>query len=104
MKRLLMLIRKPLNLSLVSILLLATSTGITFAQTLRQQANQSGMLVGAAVNPSLFAEGVYAATLTREFNMVEPENMMKWGAIRPDRNTFTSSLAIKWSTSQRHTR
>ena len=88
MKRLLMLIRKPLNLSLVSILLLATSTGITFAQTLRQQANQSGMLVGAAVNPSLFAEGVYAATLTREFNMVEPENMMKWSAIRPDRSIF----------------
>ena len=89
---------------MVSILLLAAGTGSTFARSLRGDAEKRRVLVGAAVNPALFAEATYAATLTREFNMVEPENMMKWGAIRPDRNTFTSSLAIKWSTSQRHTR
>jgi endo-1,4-beta-xylanase len=83
-----MLIRKSLSLSLVLILLLATSTGSICAQTLREQGDKSGILVGAAVNPSLFAEAPYAATLTREFNMLEPEIMMKWGAIRPDRNTF----------------
>ena len=59
-----------------------------FAQTLREQADKIGVLVGAAVEPRLFSEPEYAATLAREFNMVEPENAMKWGAIRPDRRTF----------------
>ena len=59
-----------------------------FAQTLREQADKVGVLVGAAVEPGLFSEPEYAATLAREFNMVEPENAMKWGAIRPDRATF----------------
>ena len=83
-----MLIRKSLNLSLVSILLLATITGRTFAQSLRDDADKSGMLVGAAVNPRLFGETIYASTLAREFNMVEPENVMKWGAIRPVQDKF----------------
>src|SRR3984893_6618454 len=83
-----MLIGKPLNLSLVSILLLAISTGGTFAQTLRDDADKRRILVGAAVNPRLFAEAPYASTLAREFNMVEPENVMKWGAIRPAQDKF----------------
>ena len=82
-----MLIKKSLSLSLIS-LLLATSTGITFAQSLREQADKSGLLVGTAVNPALFAEVPYASTLAREFNMVEPENAMKWAAIRPARDKF----------------
>lgn len=60
----------------------------SFAQSLREQADKSGMLIGTAVNPSRVAEAPYAATLAREFNMVEPENVMKWGAIRPNRETF----------------
>ncbi len=62
--------------------------GTSSAQSLREQANKSGILVGAAVNPSLFAEAPYASLLAREFNMLEPENMMKWGAIRPNRETY----------------
>jgi endo-1,4-beta-xylanase len=83
-----MLIGKPLNLSLVSILLLAVSTGGIFAQTLRHDGDKRRILVGAAVNPRLFAEAPYASTLAREFNMVEPENVMKWGAIRPAQDKF----------------
>ena len=30
-----------------------------------------------------FSEPLYADTLAREFNLIEPENAMKWGAIRP---------------------
>lgn len=83
-----MLIGKPLNLSLVSILLLSTGTGSTFAQSLRDAADKRRILIGAAVNPRLFGEALYASTLAREFNMVEPENVMKWGAIRPVQDTF----------------
>jgi endo-1,4-beta-xylanase len=58
------------------------------AQSLREQADRNGILIGAAVNPARFTEALYAATLAREFNMVEPENAMKWGAIRPNRESF----------------
>jgi endo-1,4-beta-xylanase len=60
----------------------------SLAQSLREQAEKHGILIGSAVNPSLFAEAPYASALAREFNMVEPENTMKWTALRPDRNTF----------------
>ena len=69
-------------------LLLAQAGGRVFAQSLRVYADRIGVLVGAAVNPTLFGEDPYASTLAREFNMVEPENVMKWGAIRPARDAF----------------
>ncbi|HAF21560.1 MAG TPA: hypothetical protein DCK93_01410 [Blastocatellia bacterium] len=81
-------IRKSPGLSLVLILLLTTGLGTTVAQTLRDDADKRRILVGAAVNPALFAEVPYASTLAREFNMVEPENVMKWGAIRPAQDKF----------------
>jgi endo-1,4-beta-xylanase len=46
------------------------------------------MLVGAAVRPSLFSEAAYSATLAREFNMVEPEDAMKWWTIRHNEGSF----------------
>jgi endo-1,4-beta-xylanase len=58
------------------------------AQSLRQQADTLGISIGAAVRPSLFSERLYAATLGREFNMVEPEDAMKWAVIRRERSTF----------------
>jgi endo-1,4-beta-xylanase len=53
--------------------------------TLRQAADPAHLLVGAAVRPSLFSEAAYSETLSREFNMVEPEDAMKWWTLR--RNT-----------------
>jgi endo-1,4-beta-xylanase len=47
-------------------------------QSLRETADRIGLLVGAAVDPRHFSEPEYADTLAREFNMVEPENAMKW--------------------------
>jgi endo-1,4-beta-xylanase len=50
--------------------------------TLRQAADRAGLLVGAAVRPSLFSEAAYSETLAREYNMVEPEDAMKWWVLR----------------------
>jgi endo-1,4-beta-xylanase len=58
------------------------------AQTLRQASEHSGILIGAAVNARYLAETAYTATLAREFNMVEPEDAMKWSVLRPDRYSF----------------
>jgi endo-1,4-beta-xylanase len=60
----------------------------SLAQTLRRRADVRGVLVGAAVDPRRFNEPAYASTLAREFNMVEPENVMKWGTLRPGPETF----------------
>jgi endo-1,4-beta-xylanase len=84
--------RRGLNVvvGLAAVLLLVQATGGQpgAAQSLRQEADRLGRLVGAAVDPSRFSEASYASTLAREFNMVEPENAMKWAAIRPDQQTF----------------
>lgn len=76
------------NISRCLVLVLVTSAGITSAQTLRDIADKREILIGAAVNPARFGEPVYAATLAREFNMIEAENVMKWRAIRPSRDKF----------------
>jgi endo-1,4-beta-xylanase len=58
------------------------------AQSLRQEAENAGVLVGTAVRPSQFSETAYASTLAGEFNMVEAEDAMKWALLRPDRATY----------------
>ena len=57
-------------------------------RTLRDAASSSGILIGSAVRPSLFSEAAYAATLGREFSMLEAEDAMKWPAIQPDVDKF----------------
>ena len=59
------------------------------AQTLRQAADHAGVLVGTAVRPSLLSsEHAYAETLGREYNLVEPEDAMKWWTLRPSADAF----------------
>ena len=58
------------------------------AQTLSQAAARINLQVGTAVNPALFSEPQYARTLAREFNMIEPENAMKWTATEPAPGEF----------------
>ncbi len=62
--------------------------GACAAQTLRQAAGKIGLLVGAAANPDLFSEAAYSQTLARQFNMIEPENAMKWRATEPKEGVF----------------
>jgi endo-1,4-beta-xylanase len=57
-------------------------------QSVRQAADSAGVLVGTAVRPSQFPEARYTATLAREFNMVEPEDAMKWWVLHPAADRF----------------
>jgi endo-1,4-beta-xylanase len=50
---------------------------------LRDLAGPHGFLVGAAVNPSLLSMDAYARTLGSEFNLVVPENAMKFAETEP---------------------
>ena len=56
--------------------------------TLREAASGSGVLIGTAVRPYLLSEPAYSATLAHEFNMVEPEDALKWWTIRPTAESF----------------
>jgi len=58
------------------------------AQTLSKEADKAGLLIGTAVRPSQFSEPSYASTLTREYNMVEAEDAMKWWVLRPDPGVY----------------
>jgi endo-1,4-beta-xylanase len=62
-------------------------------QSLREAAQGSGLLIGAAVRPALLSEAAYASTLAREFNMVEPEDALKWEAVHPEPQSFDFSQA-----------
>ena len=62
-------------------------------KSLREVAQQSGMLMGAAARPEQLTEPAYAATLAREFNMLEPEDAMKWEVVRPDSQSFAFTQA-----------
>jgi endo-1,4-beta-xylanase len=62
-------------------------------QTLRQGAERAGVLVGAAAQPWDLSQPAYAITLSREFNMLEPEDALKWLALRPNEKSFDFSSA-----------
>src|SRR5271157_3170975 len=62
-------------------------------QTLREAAQNSGLLVGTAVRPAQLAEPAYASTLAREFNMLEPEDVLKWEVVHPAPQDFDFSQA-----------
>jgi endo-1,4-beta-xylanase len=61
--------------------------------SLREAAQHSGLLIGTAVRPDQLSEAAYATTLAREFNMVEPEDALKWEVVHPQPNSFDFSQA-----------
>jgi endo-1,4-beta-xylanase len=61
--------------------------------SLREAAQGAGMLIGAAVRPAQLSEAAYASTLAREFNMVEPEDALKWEVVHPGRQSFDFAQA-----------
>jgi endo-1,4-beta-xylanase len=61
------------------------------AQTLREEADRLGMLVGGAVDPELFGQAAYANAFATQLNMLEPENDMKFTVIHPAPNTYNFS-------------
>lgn len=56
--------------------------------TLRDAAQHSGILLGAAARPAKLSEPAYDLTLAREFNMLEPEDGLKWEVLRPNLQSF----------------
>jgi endo-1,4-beta-xylanase len=70
------------------VILFCTALAESPHESLRQAAEASGILIGTAVRPYLLAEPAYAATLAREYNMVEPEDAMKWWVVRPTVDAF----------------
>ena len=62
-------------------------------QSLREVAQTSGLLIGTAVRPAALSEPAYASTLAREFNMVEPEDALKWEVVHPERGSYDFSPA-----------
>jgi endo-1,4-beta-xylanase len=70
------------------ILFLAILSITSPAQTLQEQAERTGRQVGSAARSYLLREPLYAATLAREFNMLEPEDELKWEVIHPSRTAF----------------
>lgn len=67
------------------------------APPLKDLANSYGLWIGPAVayNP-LQNEPIYGQTLAQEFNILTPENAMKWAATHPqrDRYSFTQADAM----------
>lgn len=56
--------------------------------TLRQAADHAGLLIGAAVRGYALSEAAYSETVSREFNMIEPEDAMKWWVVRRSAEAF----------------
>ncbi len=60
-------------------------------ESLREAARGAGILIGSAVRPAQLSEAAYASTLAREFDMVEPEDALKWEVVHPARESFDFS-------------
>ncbi|WP_369234436.1 non-reducing end alpha-L-arabinofuranosidase family hydrolase [Streptomyces sp. R21] len=65
--------------------LLPSSAG---AATLGTQAAPSGRYFGTAVAAGRLGDSTYSTILDREFNMITPENEMKWDTTEPSRGNF----------------
>ncbi|MGA2424239.1 MAG: endo-1,4-beta-xylanase [Terriglobales bacterium] len=66
-------------------------SGTAPEQSLREAIRGSGLLIGTAVRPAQLSEAAYASTLAREFNMVEPEDALKWEVVHPEPQRFDFS-------------
>ena len=63
------------------------------ATTLGAAAAGSGRYFGTAVSSGRLGDSTYSTILDREFNMITPENEMKWDTIEPSRGSFNFAPA-----------
>src|SRR5690349_20930124 len=61
--------------------------------TLGASAAEKGRYFGTAVAANKLSDSVYAGILDREFNMITPENEMKWDATEPQQGVFSYGSA-----------
>jgi len=59
------------------------------ASTLGASAAQKGRYFGTAVPASKLGDSKYTGIVNREFNMITPENEMKWDATEPSQGRFS---------------
>jgi len=78
------------RLRITAVILALCGASLCPAQ-LREQAEKDGLLVGAATRPDQLHETAYAATLAREYNLLEAEDAMKWWVLRPNSETYDFS-------------
>lgn len=79
----------------IHILALCASVAFCMAQSpspertsLRHSAEPAGVLIGTAVRPEQLSEPAYTATLGREFNLLEPEDAMKWWVLHAEAGRY----------------
>lgn len=64
------------------------------ADTLRNLAQSAGVRIGTAVDvDALNTDAAYARLLAREFNLLTPENAMKFSIVQPERGRFDFTQA-----------
>ena len=62
--------------------------------SLQQAAARKGLMFGAAMEPHVLeGDGAYAALVDSQCADITPENVMKWLALRPTRDSFDFSGA-----------
>jgi endo-1,4-beta-xylanase len=75
---------------------LSLAAALPAADSLSEAAAKRGIRVGAAVQSGYVAnEPLYAATLAREYSMIEPEYEMLWSVVHTSRNTYSFAGADK---------
>ena len=73
---------------------LAATMPATATDTLRDLAPSAGIRIGAAVDvDALQADAAYARLLAREFNLLTPENAMKFSVVHPERGRYDFTQA-----------
>ncbi|MFC0504746.1 endo-1,4-beta-xylanase [Micromonospora costi] len=68
---------------------IALAPSASAGTTLAASAAERGRYFGTAVAANKLSDATYVGILNREFDMVTPENEMKWDATEPSQNTFT---------------
>jgi endo-1,4-beta-xylanase len=72
---------------------LSVSTTANAASTLGASAAATGRYFGTAAAAYKLSDTVYSGVLDREFNMITPENEMKWDATEPSQGQFNFTSA-----------
>ncbi|ASW56866.1 endo-1,4-beta-xylanase [Plantactinospora sp. KBS50] len=79
--------------TLVAGLVLTMPNTASAATTLGASAAEQGRYFGTAVAAYKLSDNTYSTILNREFNMVTPENEMKWDATEPSQGQFSYGSA-----------
>lgn len=72
---------------------IAVTSSASAGTTLGASAAETGRYFGAAVAAYKLSDATYVGILNREFNMVTPENEMKWDATEPSQGQFNYTSA-----------